>query len=561
MIEKISKRQGFIKKSDIMGLLNDYYKGHVDKIKFIKIKDVLDKHTDQINFANFPGIENITLAIVPDNIWKKQGKGWFNPSESVAKENLILIQESYFNSSDDIAWLVHELTHCGVYSEDYDKRSQEKAFDIEGPTYPNNMVEKATFTKQFQFLKNKGKSKQDILNSLKEYYDEDQLLFFHKLLDEIYRGNIESLSFRNYSLTKDAADQAKLTADSLYKIIKFLFYRIKPKNKKRFLNKVQYKLLQMPPGELSEKKTSPTSVVNQSIGIARNLLNGLNPIFVGRVLDELNDLLAKDRGLAVLSKRDYQPISKRAMDVVIEPLDPAVQKAFQKAKNKDNSLFENVKKIVVHSGGGAGELGHVEMGPNKDPHEIHLYKDRITFAVKQQHRDVTDPKALEDAIEMALIETIVHEAVHIGKTRKETDPFASESEAESKSRSFVQSMSAKDKEQNLIEPTPNDMPVTNVLDVTNRGQYQTYNDLINNVNPYCSFSGPLAVGYHLIHDFIKMGYINEADELKKIIDELHDEEMQKFFAESNGAVGVPNISSISGPLSSSEPIFSDKEPH
>ena len=201
------------------------------------------------------------------------------------------------------------------------------------------------------------------------------------------------------------------------------------------------------------------------------------------------------------------------------------------------------------------------MGPNKDPHEIHLYKDRITFAVKQQHRDVTDPKALEDAIEMALIETIVHEAVHIGKTRKETDPFASESEAESKSRSFVQSMSAKDKEQNLIEPTPNDMPVTNVLDVTNRGQYQTYNDLINNVNPYCSFSGPLAVGYHLIHDFIKMGYINEADELKKIIDELHDEEMQKFFAESNGAVGVPNISSISGPLSSSEPIFSDKEPH
>jgi hypothetical protein len=359
---------------------------------------------------------------------------------------------------------------------------------------------------------------------------------------------------------KEAKDPARLTADSLYKIIKFLFYRIKPANKKKFLNKVQYKLMSIPPAELSEKKTPPTSVVNQSIALARNLLNGLNPIFVGQVLDELNDLLSSDRGLAVLSKRDFQPISKRAMDVVVEPMDPAVQKAFNKVKSKDPSLFQNVKKIIVHSGGGSGELGHVEMGPNKDPHEIHLYKDRITYAVKQQHRNVTDPKALEDAIEMALIETIVHEAVHIGKTRKETDPFQSESKAESESKSFVQSMSARDKEQNLIEPTPNDMPVTNVLDVTNRGQYMTSNDLINNINPYCSFSGPLAIGHHLIYDLKKMGYVNEADELARIIEELNDEEMQKLLARSTGNVGSSSLAPISGPLSTLEPFFSDKEP-
>jgi hypothetical protein len=53
------------------------------------------------------------------------------------------------------------------------------------------------------------------------------------------------------------------------------------------------------------------------------------------------------------------PLSKRAIDVVIEPLDPAVQQAVSRIKMRDPSLLARVKKIVVHPGGGA-ELGHVE---------------------------------------------------------------------------------------------------------------------------------------------------------------------------------------------------------
>ena len=57
-----------------------------------------------------------------------------------------------------------------------------------------------------------------------------------------------------------------------------------------------------------------------------------------------------------------------------------------------------------------------------------------------------------------------------------------------------------------------------------------------------------------------MGYVNEADELEKIIEDLNDEEMQKLFARSTGNVGSSSLAPISGPLSSSEPFFSDKEP-
>jgi hypothetical protein len=129
------------------------------------------------------------------------------------------------------------------------------------------------------------------------------------------------------------------------------------------------------------------------------------------------------------------------LDVIIEPLDPAIQKVVQKIKAKKHDFFANVEKIIVHSGGGFGQLGHVEMGPNKDPHEIHIFKDRIIQIVKKQFKNPDDPQALQDAIEMALIEVIGHEQTHIGK-EKDVVHFKSEPEAELGGRKLVQEIGA-----------------------------------------------------------------------------------------------------------------------
>jgi hypothetical protein len=64
-------------------------------------------------------------------------------------------------------------------------------------------------------------------------------------------------------------------------------------------------------------------------------------------------------------------------NVVIEPVDPLVQRAVNDIKQKDPNFFAQVEKIVVHFGGGAGQLGHVARGPNENPRAIHIYKDRI----------------------------------------------------------------------------------------------------------------------------------------------------------------------------------------
>jgi len=133
---------------------------------------------------------------------------------------------------------------------------------------------------------------------------------------------------------------------------------------------------------------------------------------------------------------------KQTLDVVIEPMDPAVQQAVQKIKQIDPYVFKNVTKIIVHSGGGGGQLGHVEKGPGKDPHEIHIFKDRIKTLVTKQYRNVSDPKAIQDAITLALIEVIGHESGHIGKLRTEQQivqtPFLGEGEAEARGKELAQ---------------------------------------------------------------------------------------------------------------------------
>lgn len=134
------------------------------------------------------------------------------------------------------------------------------------------------------------------------------------------------------------------------------------------------------------------------------------------------------------------PLSKRAVQVVIEPLDPAVQQAVNRINQRDPSLLARTHKIVVHPGGGA-ELGHVESGPGKDPQEIHLFKGRIEQMVRERMVPGAGvkptPADYASALEQAIVEVIGHEAGHIGPERPiapGTQPFLGEPEAEAKAK-------------------------------------------------------------------------------------------------------------------------------
>jgi hypothetical protein len=144
----------------------------------------------------------------------------------------------------------------------------------------------------------------------------------------------------------------------------------------------------------------------------------------------------------LLSKRALEPITP-SPNIVIEPYEPAIQKAVDKIKSMDGSLFNNVTKIVVHPGSGGGQLGHVEMGEGKDPREIHIFKDRIIQLVKQQSGE----EGLEEATEKAFLEVLTHEIGHIGRTRTQEQilqqPFYGEPEAERQSKEFMGKLSCR----------------------------------------------------------------------------------------------------------------------
>jgi len=72
--------------------------------------------------------------------------------------------------------------------EEYQGNMQRYAFeDLKTEyTYPNNPVEQYTFTKQFQYLKEQGKSKEDILSMISKYYEKEDFPFFNRLLNGVY---------------------------------------------------------------------------------------------------------------------------------------------------------------------------------------------------------------------------------------------------------------------------------------------------------------------------------------------------------------------------------------
>ncbi|MBU0458181.1 hypothetical protein KJ652_05620 [Patescibacteria group bacterium] len=166
----------------------------VERINILKVKDLPEHYQTRLKALNDERLNEIFIAIIPDDIWGKI-KG-SQPSQSHAEIGLISFRQSYFeaqNNPDEIAWLLHELAHCQNFldsesPEMYQANQKRPAFkDLESEyPYPNNQVEQATFTKQFQYLKERGKSREDVLAMISKYYDEVDFPFFNRLLDNVF---------------------------------------------------------------------------------------------------------------------------------------------------------------------------------------------------------------------------------------------------------------------------------------------------------------------------------------------------------------------------------------
>ena len=182
-------------KFEIKSYLTKYLElqeNEINKIDFIEAKNLQDQYKNQLYFMHDTRLENIKIAIVPDSLWIKG----ISSSESHAEKNLILFKQGSFekdqNDPNNIAWMVHELAHCQDYLDDkdnYEIKMQKPAFENlkSEYTYPNNQVEKFTFTKQFKYLKNKGMDREYIFQTLKKHYQPEDLPFFNRLLDRIYK--------------------------------------------------------------------------------------------------------------------------------------------------------------------------------------------------------------------------------------------------------------------------------------------------------------------------------------------------------------------------------------
>jgi hypothetical protein len=100
------------------------------------------------------------------------------------------------------------------------------------------------------------------------------------------------LSIRdNLYIEAQVGTPAKRTAQSLFKIIQFLFYRVPYKDKKQFFSRVRGKIMRIPPTEVGMKKLPPSASIGQAVSLSKNLLSGLNVTFVDEVLKELVKLL------------------------------------------------------------------------------------------------------------------------------------------------------------------------------------------------------------------------------------------------------------------------------
>jgi len=137
-------------------------------------------------------------------------------------------------------------------------------------------------------------------------------------------------------------DPVMRTAESITKIISFLLFRVPQKDKRKFLSRIRGKIIRLPAGQIGLKQMPPTASIGQSISLAKNILAGLNPFFVKRVLDEVGNSIYRIRDINFPAPPSLlpqvgkgrkgrpwgatssltPPLSKRAlMDIVVDPAD------------------------------------------------------------------------------------------------------------------------------------------------------------------------------------------------------------------------------------------------
>lgn len=174
--------------------LSEYFKdkdidpAEAENISLINIENLPPQYKEQIDLLRDPRLSSTLVAVVPEKIWVKSKQ----PSESNAENDLVLFRADYLGSKDEIAWMFHELAHCLRFKdapEQYQADSQTPAFDDVKSEYlyPNNKVEEYAFRRQFEFLKQKGLSREQIIEKLKaDYQEPTDFKFFDKLLDQLY---------------------------------------------------------------------------------------------------------------------------------------------------------------------------------------------------------------------------------------------------------------------------------------------------------------------------------------------------------------------------------------
>jgi len=102
---------------------------------------------------------------------------------------------------------------------------------------------------------------------------------------------LSSRATRLVPISKRAQDPVRRTAESIVKIINFLMFRVPDKDKARYMQRIRGKILRVPTGQMSQKKMPQTAAIGQSISLVKNILSGLNPFFVKRVMDEVANLM------------------------------------------------------------------------------------------------------------------------------------------------------------------------------------------------------------------------------------------------------------------------------
>ncbi len=253
---------------------------------------------------------------------------------------------------------------------------------------------------------------------------------------------------------------AQRTADSIVKIINFLLFRVPQKDKARYLSRIKGKIIRIPVGEISQKKMPASSSIGQAISLTKQILSGFDPIFVRSVINLVSNNIS-NYSYAELNL----PLYKKAIDVVIMPMDAQVQEAVQKIKQSYPGILKRVTKIVVHPGAD-NHLGHVESGPDKDPSEIHLFKGSIDREIKKQFgAHAPTPEEYKEVLIKAIVEVIGHEAGHIGEQEKTqeqmmSNPFFGEGEAEAKSKEVLKKVYPQMAEDKFWKNQEDDLPAS-----------------------------------------------------------------------------------------------------